>query len=214
MSTVQMPSEQRFLLRCVDWPRYKAVANSLGERSVRLTYDGRNLEIKTVSRLHEWINKILGRFVETLTEELNIPLSSAGSTTFDREDVNHALEPDQCYYLGNEARVRHKDDIDLTIDPPPDLAIEIEVSRSAINRLAIYAAFRVSEVWRCDGETIKSYHLGADGEYVESDKSLHFPFLPLQELVIFLQRRTQMSETELVRSFRTWVREQAAKGWK
>src|SRR5258708_23229608 len=103
MSTVQMPSEQRFLLRCVDWSRYKAVANSLGERSVRLTYDGRNLEIMTVSRLHEWINKILGRLVETLTEELNIPLSSAGSTTFDREDVNHALEPDQCYYLANES---------------------------------------------------------------------------------------------------------------
>ncbi|MFL5243545.1 MAG: Uma2 family endonuclease [Gemmataceae bacterium] len=214
MSSIQIPAEQRFVMRNVDWERYKAVADSLGERFVRLTYDGRNLEFMTISQVHERLKEFLGRLLDTLTEELNIPLLSAGSTTFDREDVERGLEPDNSYYLQNEGLIRPKDKIDLMIDPPPDLAIEIEISRSALNRLGIYAALRVPEVWRSDGSFIKVYRLGSDGQYFESERSGHFPFLPLQELVSFLQKRNQISETELIRSFRSWVREQAARGWK
>jgi Uma2 family endonuclease len=214
MSTVQTAAEQRFIFRAVDWHDYKAIAQSVGERFVRLAYDGRNLEIMTISRLHEWIAKLIGRLVEALTEELNLPICSAGSTTLDREDAEKALEPDQCYYLANEAAIRAKDELDLMIDPPPDLAIEVEISRSALNRMAIYAALRVPEVWRSDGTYIKVYLLGEDGQYFHSERSGHFPFLPVQALISFVQKRHEVSENDLIRQFRSWVREQAAKGWK
>jgi Uma2 family endonuclease len=214
MSSIQIPAEQRCVLRNVDWERYKAVAQSLGERFVRLTYDGSNLEFMTVSQVHERIGELLGRLLGVLTEEIGIAWLSVGSTTFDREDVERGLEPDKCFYIENEALVRPKDQIDLAIDPPPDLALEIEVSRSALNRLSIYGALRVPEVWRCDENSIKVHLLGESGKYLESEKSGHFPFLPLQELVRFLQKRHEVAENDLIRSFRTWVRDQIAKGWK
>ncbi|HEV3236161.1 MAG TPA: Uma2 family endonuclease [Gemmataceae bacterium] len=214
MSVVQIPTEQRFIFRAVDWLRYKAIAQSVGDRFVRLTYDGRNLEIMTVSQVHERIGELLGRLLSVLTLELGIPWLSAGSTTFDREDVEKGLEPDKCYYIENEPLIRPKDKVDLSIDPPPDLALEIEISRSALNRLNIYAALRVPEVWRCDETMIKVHILGENGQYQLSETSRHFPFLPVQELVRFVQRRHEVSENDLIRQFLAWVREQMAKDWK
>src|SRR5689334_11793854 len=114
VATVQTPNEQRFLLRNVDWPRYRAFAEALGEAHVRLTYDRGNLEFMTLSHGHERWSKLLGQFIEVLTEELNLPRQSGGSTTFDRADLERGLEPDQCYYLSHEPLVRNKDEIDLT----------------------------------------------------------------------------------------------------
>ena len=204
---------QRFVLRTADWDSYRAFIDLLGQSHVRLTYDRGNLELMTVSYLHEWLKKLLGRFIEILSEELNLHLRSVGSTTLDRAELDRGLEPDQCYYLENEPKVRGRDEIDLNVDPPPDLAVEIEVSRSVLNRLSVYAALRIPEVWRFDGETLHILRLTAAGDYVEVNRSPHFPQLPPAELTAFLGRRHEMSETELVRSFRQWVREQIAGGW-
>jgi Uma2 family endonuclease len=212
-ATPQTTTEQRFVLRDADWQTYQHFLEALGERPIRVTYDRGRLELMTLSHGHERTSNLLGRLVETLTEELDIPMQSGGSTTFNREDLDRGLEADQCYYLEHEPEVREKDEIDLTVDPPPDLAIEIDVSRSSLNRLGIYAALGVPEVWRFDGERLLVYQLRAEGEYVVSPRSKHFPFLPMEELVRFLQRRTEMSETSLVRAFRVWVREQIARGW-
>ena len=211
VETIQEP--QRFVMRNLDWPRYRALADVVGETHVRLTYDRGKLEFMTLSHGHERCSNLLGQFVEVLTEELDMPRQSGQSTTFDREDLDRGLEPDQCYYLTNEPLVRDKDEIDLTIDPPPDLAIEVEITRSAINRMAIYAALAVPEVWRFNGEALRVYNLDPEGKYVEVERSRYFPFLSLAEVAGFLQRRTQMDETSLVRSFRQWVREQIARGW-
>jgi len=215
MATVELPtsSEQRFLLRGVSWQIYQDFAAALGDRPVRLTYDRGNLELMTLSHRHERCSGLLGRLVETLTFELNQPLHGGGSTTFSQEDLDRGLEPDRCYWVENEARVRGKDEIDLTIDAPPDLAIEIDISRSALNRLGIYAAIRVPEVWRFDGTTLRVYLLQADGEYHESDRSRHFPFLPLAEVAAFMQERAHMDDNSLIRTFQQWVREQIARGW-
>lgn len=213
MATVPVaPHEQRFLMRNVDWQSYRAFADALGESHVRLTYDRGNLEFMTPSHGHERWKSLLGRFVGVLTEELNVPMQSGGSTTFNRADLARGLEPDECYYLENEPLVRDKDEIDLDVDPPPDLAVEIDISRSSLNRMAIYAALRVSEIWRFDGQQLRVYHL-VDGSYVEADHSRHFPFLPLAEMQVFLLRRNNMDETSLIRSFRQWVRDQIARGW-
>lgn len=212
MATVDIPREQRFLMRNVDWPQYRAFAKALDECHVRLTYDRGKLEFMTLSHNHERWSNLLGQFVEVLTEELDMPRQSGGSTTFDRENLERGIEPDQCYYLEHEPQVRDKDEIDLTVDPPPDLALEIEISRSALNRMGIYAAIKVPEVWRFNGEVLRVYHLVGEN-YVQADHSLHFPFLPLTKVQEFLAQRGQMDETSLVKSFRQWVREQIASGW-
>jgi Uma2 family endonuclease len=207
MSTVDAPREQRFLLRNIDWARYRSIADSFGESHVRLTYDRGNLELMTISLGHEWWSELLGQFIQVLTDELDMPRKSAGSTTLEREDLERALESDRCYYIENEPLVREKHDVDLSVDPPPDLAVEVDVSRSSLNRMRIYAALRVPEVWRFDGETLRVYRLGEDGQYVQAEQSPHFPFLPLAEVQAFLLRRNSMDETRLVKSFRAWVRE-------
>ena len=214
MATVEATQEQqRFVMRNVDWPRYRAFADAVGESHVRLTYDRGKLEFMTLSHGHERCSNLLGQFVEVLTDELDMPRQSGQSTTFGREDLERAVEPDQCYYITNEPLVREKDELDLTVDPPPDLAIEVEITRSAINRMAIYAALAVPEVWRFNGEALRVYNLDPEGKYVEVERSRYFPFLSLAAVAGFLQRRTQMDETSLVRSFRQWVREQINRGW-
>ncbi len=143
--------EQRLRLGAVEWSSYRAIADALRGRHVRVTYDQGNLELMTISRLHAQLSRLLGRLVFVLAEEAGKTLSSAGDMTCEREDLGRAVEPDECFYIDNEPRMRGKVEIDLSVDPPPDLAIEVEVSRSAASRLPIYAALGVPEVWRYDG---------------------------------------------------------------
>jgi len=217
MATAQLladqPAGQRFLLHGVDWETYCKLRDALRGRHLHLTYDRGSLELGTLSLGHEWYGSMLGRFIETLTLELGQPLKSAGSTTLDREGLERGAEPDRCYYLEHEPLVREKDEIDLTVDPPPDLALEIDLSRSSIKRLGIYAALKIPEVWRFNGERIWVYRLTPEGEYVQVEHSGHFPFLPLPEGVSFLRRRNEMDENSLVRAFRDWVRERIARNW-
>ncbi len=204
---------QRFTFHCKEWKDYLFLLDWLGESHLRVTFKKPNLEIMTLSFEHESWNKLLGRLIESLTLELELPIQSGGATTFSREDLERGLEPDQCYYLANEPRVRGKDQIDLSVDPPPDLAVEIEISRSALNRMSIYASMGVPEVWRFDGATLTVHCLNREGEYVQTDRSGQFPFLPLAEFQGFLLRRGQMSETALMLAFQQWVREQIARAW-
>jgi Uma2 family endonuclease len=214
MSAVATPGEQRFLMRNIGWNEYRSIADAIGERHVRLTYDRGKLEFMTISHGHEAWGELLGQFIEVLTEELDMPRQSGGSNTLDREDADRGLEPDRCYYLVNEPAVRGKDVIDLEVDPPPDLALEIDITRSSLNRMGIYAAIKVPEVWRFDGSALKVYQLTADGDYIEAERSRFFSFLVIADLQAFLLKRGQMDETRLVKSFREWVREQISKGWK
>src|SRR5260370_19966908 len=113
MTTVSLPlnqqqekisaeREQDFVLRSVDWSTYSALQQALGERHLRLAFDGENLEIMTVSLLHDYLSRLLGRFLVVLTEELDMPLRSAGSVTLDQEELNRGLEPDECFYIINQ----------------------------------------------------------------------------------------------------------------
>ena len=137
-----------------------------------------------------------------------------GSMTFKRPRKQRGLEPDECYWIQNEPLVRGKDEIDLRKDPPPDLVLEVEVSRTAVNRMGVLAVLGVPEVWRFDGKTIHVHLLGADGRYIESSTSRSFPFLPVTQLVRYLNRRKTLGNAALIREFRTWVRDQIARDWK
>lgn len=209
MSSITTSTEQKFLLTDITWEGYETLLKILGNRPIRVTYDHGILELMSPSYNHERCKRLLGRFLDTIAEELNIPLIGGGSTTFRRQDLERGLEPDECFYIQNVDAVRGKQTIDLASDPPPDLAIEIDIKSSSLDRMTIYAALGVREIWRYDGTSLKVYLLEG-ARYRESLQSASFPTLVVSEVTRFLQQSLELDDTALLRSFRTWFRNQSS----
>lgn len=197
--------EQRFRLDAVSWPSYVKIADGIGERHVRVTYDQGSIELMTTSYRHEWWSDRLNTIIKSLASELNIPLQSGGSTTIRREYLARGIEPDQCYFIASARRVAGPRDFAPEDVPPPDLAVEIDISRSSLDRLGIYAALRVPEVWRFDGSVLHVYRLNSQREYDERTQSDDFPTLPLDRLTQFLASTRDLLDTELIQAIRGWV---------
>jgi Uma2 family endonuclease len=207
MTATLIQSPDRVILPNISWQTYQSLMRDFEkEPAIRLTYNQGTLEIRMPLDPHETYKKLLGRLIEAATEELDIEIRSLGSRTCDREDLARGLEPDQCYYIQNEALVRGLDQIDSNRFPPPDLAIEIDITSSSINRMSIYAALGVPEVWRYDGQTLTMLIL-QNGEYHPQSHSKALPFLGSETILRFLSQRSTMGETQLVKQFRQWVRE-------
>ena len=193
------------ILNNIRWETYQyLVQDSEEQPNKRLTYDRGILEIMTPLPEHEVYKKLIDRFVLVMVEEMNKEMRSLGSCTWSRQDLKQGLEPDECYYINHEEAVRGKLNIDLNFDPPPDLAIEIDISSSSLNRMSIYEALGVAEVWRFDGQFLSIYQL-VDGIYQMSDKSGVFPFIKGEDIMRFLQQ-LEGGEMALIKAFRTWVR--------
>ena len=204
----QLPLADHVLLKNISWQTYQLLLEDLAQQpGIRLTYDRGLLEIMTPLDPHEGNKKLLGRLVETLTEELNIEVRSLGSRTCQRQDLNRGFEPDQCYYIQNEPSVWNKEQIDLQQDPPPDLIIEIDITSSSINQLELYRAFRVPEVWRYDGKNITFYQLEGEA-YRETDNSPTFPFVSQSNIMHFLELKKTTRENAWIGLFREWVKSQ------
>lgn len=201
MSTIPSGTDQRVLLDNISWPTYLAILDDAENRRGRIAYDRGVLEIMSPSRLHENVKSLIRRLIEVFTEVHGIEILSAGSTTFKREDLERGFEPDECYYIANASAVHGKDDVDLMIDPPPDLVIEVDVSRSSLNKFGIYGVLGVPEVWRYAGESLR-IHVLREGQYEEADRSQVLPQFPIEKLIELLSRRTSIGETALIREFR------------
>jgi Uma2 family endonuclease len=207
MLVTSTPAEQRTVLHNVSWETFEALLTDTGEdRGSRFAYDCGTLEIMTPLFEHENPKSNLGNFIIALAEELDIELRSAGSTTLKRKLARRGIEPDNCYYIKTEPRVRGKETLDLETDPPPDLAIEIDITSSSVNKFNIYSALGVTELWRYDGKDLKFYQL-LDGEYVECEFSIAFPIISVSDMSRFIQQSKSMGEIALLKSFRAWVRE-------
>lgn len=208
VSTVRSATaaEQRFVLLDADWQTYQSLRTLIGDRPVQITYDRGRLELMSPSDLHERLKKLLDRMLAVIAEEWEIPLRSQGSTTFHNEGLGRGLEPDECYYIQNAHLLRGRDEIDLDSDPPPDLAIEIDVSSSSLNRLDIYAALKIPEIWRFDGENLFVLVLGEDIKYRAAVESQAIPGFNPKNLATHLARRNELDELSWLREFRSWVR--------
>ena len=154
---------------------------------------------------------MLAALLMAAAEELDIENHAAGSMTFKREDLDRGLEPDECYWIAREAQMRGKEEYDQQNDPPPDLVLEVEVSRSVLDRMGIYAAMKVPEVLRWDGQNLR-FCLLRRGKYVESPVSRSFPLLAAGEIVRFPMQQT-LGKIAILRAFRQWIREQQDQGW-
>lgn len=209
----QLPATQHFLLTDIAWRTYVAFGNLLEGRNLRLTYDRGELEFMTLSPEHERFKHLSVLLLAVLAEELNIDMAGYGSMTFRREDLERGLEPDECYGIAHEARIRGRTQIDLATDPPPDLVVEVEITRNVLDRLPIFAALRVSEVWRWDGTALGILLLQGDGQYAKSERSRAFPFLPMNEFARFLAPNADRSEIQMIRTFRAWIQQERG-NWK
>jgi Uma2 family endonuclease len=159
------PPEGRIVFPGVDWGRYVKMLQVVGDRRVHVTYDERTMEVRMPSQRHEQAARLLGFFAVQVADEMELDYEPLGMTTWKRPDMEKGLEADQCYYVRHAAIVRERDELDLEVDPPPDLAIEVDITSSSLDRMGIYAALRVPELWRYEGSRLTMYQLGADGEY-------------------------------------------------
>ncbi len=216
MTATLIQSPDRVLLRNISWQTYQSLIGDFEREPIlRLTYDRGTLEIRMPLDPHETYKKLLGRLIEAATEELDLEIRSLGSRTCDREDLARGLEPDQCYYIQNEALVRDVEQIDLTHLPPPDLAVEVDITRSSLDRFSIYADLRIPEIWRFNGRSVVLYRLQA-GNYEIVERSVALPILTAADLNRFLAlrfthgdvARSPVSENSLVKQFRQWLQSQ------
>lgn len=198
---------QRLELAGVTWQAYLAIGQALADRpALRLTFDRGLLEFMTTSPQHEVYKKWLGRFVEATAEEFGLRITTAGNMTFQREDLERGLEADDCFWVAHEAQMRGRLDWDPAHDPPPDLVLEIEVSRRAVTRMEIYAALGIPEVWCWDGLMLRVHLLQSDGTYRPSPSSPTFPVVPFDAIARFLPPRQTEDYLSGVRALRTWLR--------
>ena len=203
---INVPPGQRVLLQDVTWQEFEKILDELGEhRAARIAYDDGTLEIMTPLPEHEDDKEIIGDLVKALLEELDIEFRSLGSTTFKNQKMAQGIEPDQCFYIQNESKIRGKKRLDLTVDPPPDLALEVDITSRT--HPSIYKAIKVPELWRFDKRKLQINVLRNDS-YVESQQSLNFPRLPLVEVIPqYLEQSKTAGRNATLKAFRFWVRE-------
>ena len=207
VTRITVPPGQTVVLEKISWAEFEAILEDLGEsRSARIAYDNGKLEIMTPLPEHEVNKEYISDFVKALLEELDIEFCPLGSTTFKNQGMFKGIEPDSCFYIQNEPAVRGKYRLDLTIDPPPDLAIEIDITNRS--HPEIYQALGVGELWQYQRGELK-FLLLQDGQYVESKTSANFPNFPLLEVIpqYLAECRTE-GRNKGMKAFRSWVREQ------
>jgi Uma2 family endonuclease len=206
--TVLNPVESagRIVLEDVSWRTYESILSDYqGRPGVRLNYDRGVLEIVSpISEEHELYNRLLSFVVESLAEAMNLEYRSSGAATFKREDLQRSFEPDSCYYLQSEPRVRGNLHLDLTVDPPPDLAIEVDITHSSLNKLGLYAAVGVPEVWRYDGQEV-SIFWRKDDRMVRVGSSRSFPPVAAEAVSRLMEQSKRLTRSAWNKSVREWA---------
>jgi Uma2 family endonuclease len=200
---------QRLTFEPVPWGLYDRVlaARDQSRRGVRVAFDRGRLELRTVTNVHERWKGVLARLLETLALALRVPVVASGNLTVRRQDLDRGLEPDECYYVQNAARMAAIRNLDFTRDPPPDLAVEIEITHGIGGKLDVYAALGVPEVWRFDGARLTFLRLTPGRQYEEAPASLAFPTLTAADLGRYLARAGTVDDTTLCWEFFDWVRQ-------
>ena len=201
------PAEQRVVLQNVSWETYEhLLADHVDASTPRFTFDHGVLEIMSPSAEHERYKQAMSLLVEMLADGLGIDIENLGSTTFKRSQLERGFEADVCFYVQSAAQMHGKIHIDPAVDPAPDLVIEIEMTSPALNKLPIFAAFGVPEVWRYDGRQLRILQL-TGSEYIESPKSLAFPGASGGDLSHLAQQSMSLKRREWLQVLQNWVRE-------
>lgn len=203
---LNVPIGQRLLIENVSWNDFEQILEELGEhRSARIAYNNGTLEIRMPTPEHEVDKELIGDLVKIFLDELEMDCECFGSSTFKRQDMESGIEPDQCFYIQNHELMRGKRRIDLTVDPPPDLAIEVDVTSKT--QISAYEALGVGELWCYEGTQLSMYVLES-GEYTKVLQSPNFSNLPVINLVSeLLEQSLVLGRSPALRGIRKKVKQ-------
>ena len=209
LSRIKINAGQRIYLHDVSWEEFEQILQELGDKRVtRIAYYAGELEIRMPLPEHERIKVLISNLIVVLLEELDLPWESLGSSTFKNARMKTGIEPDDCFYLKNCQAIVGKKRLDLTIDPPPDLAIEIDLTSPT--QLSAYEALGVPEIWQYQQGKLAIFIL-VEGHYIEATTSSLFPLLPIGTGISqILERSAEILTSEARKEFRQWVRQNLA----
>lgn len=200
-----LPPGSSLQLQDVSWEEYQRLLDSLDERPrFKMTYDFGELHIMTKTFRHESFANLFGYLMVVLAEELDFEFISGGTTTLSSENTETGAEGDDCYYFDHLEEIGAKDRLDLTVDPPPNILVEVDVTNPSIKKFPTYATLGIPEIWHFDG-TIVKFHLLSDSGYLEVAHSLKFPFLPAAVLPLILLLGKKEGTMKMMKAFRAWV---------
>lgn len=197
-----------FAIDNASWELYELLLRDVEQQNVRITYDQGRMVLMSPLPIHECIKSFAGRLIVMAALELDIPIRSFGSTTWKRQDLAKGLEADECYYIQNEPVVRGRTDVDLKKDPPPDLAIEVDITHNPLDRAGIYGALGVREVWRSNGMRFEFLSRTEAGTYDGIERSVALPFMTPAVVDRFVALLLA-DENAGLRAFREWLRTEA-----
>ncbi len=198
--------EMRRVLYGVAWQDYLKLLDATPDLYLRHTYDRGTLEMMMSPRKeHDWVASLVARMIEALALAQDIPIQSIGSTTLRAAKGGRGLQPDKAYYLAHEPEVRCKETYEPEKNPPPDLVIEVDVTKTSIPRMPVFAKIGVPEIWRCKRDQVRFYRL-AKTKYEAVARSVAFPFLEPADLMCFVNRRAEIGENGAVREFVKWAK--------
>jgi Uma2 family endonuclease len=144
-----LPEGAALLIQDVSWDDYEHLLDHLGDRpGLRVSYDQGKLWIMSPLPEHEEYKEFIAQIIYVLRDELNINVEPRGSATWKSKHEAKGTEPDACFYVGNAGRIIGKRKIDLRVDPPPDIAVEIDTTNESLSKFSIYASLGVPEIWR------------------------------------------------------------------
>lgn len=202
----EIPSlwENGITLQGVSWDTYCKFVDGLGDRRMFVTYDSGLMEIQTMSPSfpHEYGIDLLVSLVHAIRLLRGTPIVGGGSTTHRREDLDRGVEPDACFWIENELKMRGIKELDLTKVPPPDLVIEVDIHASSIDRIEAFRKLGVPEIWLIRDDTL-TFLLLTDGEYAESPTSRSFPFVDCESVAEALGKVDSLGETEALNGLLT-----------
>ncbi len=178
----------------------------LGDRHLSVTYDNGKMEVAQLPPKHGRIRVGFSQLIWTYAEELGISVADFGFCTIRSEERNCGLEPDGCFYIQNESKMRARDDFDPSIDPPPDLVIELDPSRFRLNRLSVYQTLGVKEVWSWENGELAIHIRNDSGELIRGVQSFSFPALSSDEVSRLMRAKIGMDDLSWIQSIRQWIR--------
>lgn len=202
----QLLSANRMLLQGVSWQTYESLLEDFASKSCpHLTYDEGILEIMSPTSEHERVKHVIEMIVELLSLEIGLDVYCLASTTFKSKDLKRGFEPDTCFYIQNLTSIEGKESIDLEVDPPPDLIIEIDITSQSINKFPIYASLNMPEIWRYDGENLIIYQL-SNGAYIEVISSVALPQITSSDISDFIKKNVNKRSTALAKEIKDWAK--------
>jgi Uma2 family endonuclease len=206
----RLPAGAKLELTNVNWEEYENLLTQMEDfPGHRLSYDRGRLTVVSPNRRHEFFKLFVGKMSQVLAEELGLEVEATGATTLRRKKLGKGVEPDESFYVQNAANVIGRLEFDMDVDPPPDIAVEIDMTNDSLDKFPIYAALGVPEVWRYDGKTTHFYKLVGEN-YDVIQTSLAFPILTAEDLMQCLEQSKVKGQTATLKAFRQMLRSRAS----